>query len=430
MTGQEIEKDPLKDGTPRLPRGWRWIDGKPHSPKGWTSLYSIVAAEVPVAKPLDMDWKTFQEQLNAAWRQTTWLSNWLTNTLSEMDVKRTSATDGNGKMPPMPTDKGLYKKATKLFPDLPTNSIVAVMGSVRGNYLKRRFGTHWLLVDRPQNHRFPQPFRTKAGSWKLERDERGGVFCVHFRLDGKRIAVALRADKEFARQRDRLKLWLTREDLLTELSFYEKRASKSSNRPGFNGHDKNGSCHTRVMCKIVGLVPKRQRVEAHGTLFVRTGKDCVLIARRSTSTREWRYNRDDVRRAMAKHGRQTHRLKEDMKAEVRGRRNYVANKLDAVCAKHHDYLDTFRKQTAAALAGFALRSRVDEVVYDDSDHGYLGRFDYSGLSGGIKNKLNHESIQVCSPDAYRARLTQQKMVDELVAFEAFASGIQKEEGTQ
>jgi hypothetical protein len=150
--------------------------------------------------------------------------------------------------------------------------------------------------------------------------------------------------------------------------------------------------HNGVMVKIAAWLPRIAAQERHGTLVVRTAKDCLLVAVNAKDDVLWRYNGDHLKRWGAEHRNQLQRWAEDSKFEERPVPSF-AQRREHAARKYRDRLDSATHEIAAHLAGYANRRHFLAVRYDDSDRNYLGdKFPWFRLRSLIHEKLDAQGI--------------------------------------
>ena len=76
-------------------------------------------------------------------------------------------------------------------------------------------------------------------------------------------------------------------------------------------------------------------------------------------------------------------------ADVRRQAN---ERQDIWVRKYRDRLDSFCHEATAMIAGFAERSNVRTVVYDDKNQSYVDRFPWQKLREQLKYKLDERHI--------------------------------------
>jgi len=116
----------------RLPHGWKRWREELYCGDCWGSLFVLRAISVPIAEPLDTDWKGLRTALRLMWRQTTQASNWIITELWARDVRR---RPGDEKMPAMPATY-LYPEIRVRFPDLPPPTVASLEQAVTRKYLR------------------------------------------------------------------------------------------------------------------------------------------------------------------------------------------------------------------------------------------------------------------------------------------------------
>lgn len=371
--GREVQTRPTAKGLARLPRGWRrhqetvWCDAC------WRGAFVLRAITLPVAGPVEGEWKELQSALDACWRNATTVANWAVQELLRNDIVRTPDLT---KLPPMPAVY-LYPGARAVAPEMDTQSVTSVLRAVESRYRALRMAVIWQRRAAPPTYRYPAPYPVPAVGWSV-RETDGGALVLSVRLDGERREIRLRTGPRFVRQREAVRSLIAGESLAGEMSLYRR------------GSD--------VLAKLVLWMPReRDRIpKGGGTLYVRTGGDAL-----------WTYHvdqgeprhlfADHVRRWIASYERRMGRLAEDTKAEKRPtkrRGRGIAETRDAWGRKQRARLDSHTHEASAMLAGYAARQRVSTVVYDDTDHGYLPRYPWAALRIKLAYKLEGAGIRL------------------------------------
>jgi hypothetical protein len=89
----------------RLPRGWKRWRGDLYCDQCRDSMFVLRAVSIPIAEPLDADWKQLRTALKLMWRETTQACNWIVTELFARDVRR---KPGDEKMPAMERSDGAH----------------------------------------------------------------------------------------------------------------------------------------------------------------------------------------------------------------------------------------------------------------------------------------------------------------------------------
>jgi hypothetical protein len=141
--------------------------------------------------------------------------------------------------------------------------------------------------------------------------------------------------------------------------------------------------------------PTGQRREAARTLTVRSDATALWIAQPDWREDAWRLNGDAIRAKVAGHVKWRQRRAEDMKYEkrwpARVRTQMVADGQTRL-RKQAQRLDSFCHEATAALAGFAARNRVAQVLYDDTDKSWCPVFPWHVLRERLTYKLGERRI--------------------------------------
>jgi hypothetical protein len=368
--GRSFKTKVSKAGGLKLPRGWhRHIhpdDSKTEAvcSECWDKAYLLRALTFAVAEPLSGTWEELEAELKTMWSQTTAACNWMATECYARDVRR----HDEAKMPPMGRVY-LYPEARVKFPDLPPQTIVSLEQAVQRKYRAKRYDVIWTCSASLPNFRYPQPFPQHNQSWSFAFNE-AGQSIVSVRLGDKRWEVRLKGGKRYARQTAGLKKMEHR----GELALYK-------------AHDGT------ILCKLVGWLERPTAARGlSGSLNVRTAVDNLLVAVDAKDERIWIENCDHLRRWIAQHNRKLQRLAEDQKAEQRPHPSFENRRSDMV-EKQHRRVKSAIQEVAAHIANFAARRKFAQVVYDDSEKGFMGAgFPYFQLADRLAMNLDERGI--------------------------------------
>lgn len=361
--GVERKSQPSKRKQSRLPIGWKRFEGRIFCSKCWQEKFNIRALIFPVAEPLSGTWKELESDLRRMWAQTTAAANWMMTQCYARDVRRTPDID---RMPSM-TRLYLYPEARGLFPELPPQSVASLQQAVLRNYRAMRYKVVWTCAASLPTMRYPQPFPVHNQSWSFHFDE-GNRPIVNLRLGEGRWELRLKGGPRYRRQ----------------LAGLRKMAVPGELSIG-KWHDGT------IWCKLVGWLAQRRQQKTEGTLCVRTGQDCLLMALDEKGSRLWVENCDQLPRWIAEYRSKLHRLSEDRKAEQLPVPSFAAH-WDTLVRKQQHRMKSVVQESAAHLANFAGRRRYAVVEYDDSER-WLKEFPYSILENRIRTDVEERGIQ-------------------------------------
>lgn len=359
VTGQVSDAKPLADGSARLPRGWRKHGPLYYSPEGWQRTFVMRAITFPVVSPIGIEWPDFRVVIKDAWGAVTGLANWTMTQLAKLDHVR---TPGLGKMPKAP-QVYLYPEARAAFPLLDPSTVVAVLHDVEAKYRSKRYQVIWTCESSLPVFRYPYPLPVPAQAWKASFSEDNAP-VVSLRLGGQRIEMRLRGGPEFRRQLAGFHLVVNGAAKPGTLTLYRVRANLGDHRGAVSEREGKEQPVWRIMCKLSAWMPRRQSSAGDGTLQVILGGEAFASAF-PDGRPPWVVNADHVHAWIMAHDRRRHRLAQDLKYEKRWpkrMRDGMAAKLDAICRKQHNRLDTWMHESTKSLAAFAVRQRVASVT--------------------------------------------------------------------
>jgi hypothetical protein len=390
---KQIETKPTKTGKQRTPNGWHVHSERTYCNKCWHAAFIMRAITFPVAGPVsELDqkeaWQQLRQSLAKGWGQVTSLSNWLTAELYKQDTQRTPEQAKLAKMP----STYLYGEARERFPEIPSGLVPTIEQSVTAKYRAKRYDVIWLGEAQLPTYRYPVPYPVRKADWSAYYGT-DNVPLISCNIAGTKFVLRLRGGKEFGRQLGAFAKLIKKEAIQSELAFYRQRVSESSNR---NGQKDQGTQH-RIMAKLCMWLPKVvSEKERSGKMVLKTDNDCLLYGVIEGRDQPWIINADQVKGWIAEHQRRRQRMSEDLKYEKRWpkeKREAMVEAQDKFCRKQRNRLDTFCRQVAASVAGFAARQHLATVVYDDSCSSYLSSFPWFDLKTKIEQKLTAINVE-------------------------------------
>ncbi len=357
----------------RLPMNWKRRGEETFCRVCWCQRYVLRAIAMPVASPLNCDWKTLREAVKGMWRASTQASNWLMTELYARDVRR----NGEDKMPPMrPIDDpapapSMYLRMRAEFPVLPSRTVASLIHSAIPKYRSACYEIIWARARSLPTFRYPAPFSMPSQAWHatIEAD----VPIVSVTIGDARVRLRLKSGAQFRRQ----------------LQAFRKIAHGEAERG-----DLAILAHSdgKLMIKMVAWLPRPLNPKgAEGTLPVYTRADSLLVAVNGKDEVLWTYNGDHLRRWVAEHKRKLQRWSEDQKFENRPVPSF-ADRRNAAVRKQTNRMDSACHEIAAHLAGYASRRRFAVVRYDDTERGFCVQFPWFRLRALIVEKLNQYGI--------------------------------------
>jgi len=354
-------------GAPRTPTGWKRVGEDYYCDVCWRQRYMLRAVSIPVASPLDCDWEELRKALKVVWSQSTSAANRIMTECYARDVRRKPA---DAKMPPMPKVY-LYPELRQEFPGLPSQSVAALEQACQSKYRAARYSVIWTASAALPTYRYPTPFPVPNQAWSVSIEEDHPVISVPLPYgDEKRTRLKLKAGHQFRRQMESVRAIVAARAVPGEAAIYQRGSA--------------------LMVKMVAWLPRPAAKDRAGTLTVKTGKNCLLIAVNAKDETIWRYNGDHLRRWVATHRRQLQRWSEDFKFEHHPVPPFAERRL-ASARKFRDRMDSATHEIAAQLAGYADRRKFAEVIYNDSERGYAD-IPWFRLASLIKEKLDKYGI--------------------------------------
>jgi len=385
--GKASDAKPDKKGEAKLPRGWKRHSGV-WCPACWSAAYMMRAVTIPVAGPVSCEWPEFRELLGAAWGESTRLANWCVTQYYARDVRR---EPGMEKLPP-PPKVYLYPEARAAFPTLVPTTVTAIDHAVQGKYRAARYKLLWTNEISLPTFRYPYPLPLPPGNFQLRIGDGNELLCdVRLTADTTdRVTLRLRGGADYRRQRAALERCIDGSCIPVEATLYRIDAHQGDHR--------NGMTRTsRVMLKVAAWLPRKDTAASGKERFfsIRTDQESFLYGVLQDSERPWILNADRVRDWVRQHQRDLQRLGEDRKHEDRrdsSKRRRHRKTLAGKSQKFFNRIDTFAKQTAAAIVGYAVRCGVTRIKYDDGYRDYVASFPWARLRALIAQKCDEYGI--------------------------------------
>jgi hypothetical protein len=322
----------------------------------------VRAVTLPVAGPVDESWENVNEALRVAFRLSTDLANWAVHYLFRLDDPVAEKT------PDAVKKAYLYGAAAGSFPGWAERcggvaaNAQCVFRAVQKKYAQDRFAIQVRRESSLLTYRYPYPFPVHNANWSVAFAKgpwpgEAPVVTLALPVLG-RVALRLDRGPEFGRQLAMVRQFLDGTAKKGEAALYRDRKGK-------------------LLVKLVGHFPRKERGPAGNVAFVHTDPNAVLVVevngRRVDVT-----NGDHVRRLIAAHKAFRRRVYEDKKREKRMDRRQRSNLNGYVgdrCGKMRARLDTYVKQVAAQVARMCGRQGVGLVCYDDENREYMRHAD-------------------------------------------------------
>lgn len=349
----------------RLPRGWKHAFGAYWCEACWGRTYVLRAICLPVASPLDCEWRELSAALHRMWAATTACTNWMMTELYTRDARR----NGGDQMPPMARTY-LYPEARLRFPQLPPQTVAALEQATTRKYRAKRYAVNWTCSASLPTYRYPSPFPVHNQSWDVEIDSAGAIL-LSVRIEDRRYRLRLKGGPQFHRQRRAVEQIVSGAAVHGECAVY-----------------KRGSA---TIAKLVAWLPRSPAQGNSGMLCVRTELESLLAAVNARDEQIWTYHGDHLRRWVAEHRKQLDRWADDQKFENRPVPGFTARR-EASVRKYANRMSSACHEIAAQLAGYAERRRFAVVQYDDRERSYCPRFPYVRLRELIAEKLDARGI--------------------------------------
>lgn len=351
-------------GKTRLPTGWKRHNGTVSCKACWSSSYVMRAICVPIASPLNGEWKDLRTILQSAWERATNATRWAMKRLLENDIVRDESMK---KIPKMPR---VYLYGEKDWSGW-SQSAAALLRSTEAKYRSKRFDIVWRGTSRLPDIRYPQPYPVHNAAWKLDANEERIAFSV----TALGLDVILKLGPRYKRQSATLRKLASGELLGGEASIYR----------GNRGD---------IMVKIAYWKPIEKHETQSGELLVRTDADSFLVALNAKDERLWILNGDRIRQVLVKHDRGQQRLREDLKFERRPTTKIEQQDNQRICRKQRDRVKSFVQETAAQVVGYAKRRHLATIKCDLTMRDYFRHFPWFELELRLRQKAEEAGIEI------------------------------------
>lgn len=378
---------PSKDGSPKLPRGWRRIHEQLVCGGCVHGGYITRAASVRIRSATDEDgneiaYADLRTLIRQSCRDAASAANLTIQQLLRREIVRVPSMTKLGAIPaPPPSPTGAkstagYHEIRAALPELDPHSVTSIVQAVDRKWRASRLDVVWRRAAAPPAFRDDMPCPFSAASVRVEsRPEEPGQtrspVVVSLRLRGRRVLLHLWRGGEFERHLDPLRRVASGEFECGEAALFLRG---------------NGQC----WFKVAYIRPKQYGPrETDGVLMVSTGGDRMLTMTLGDQPRF--INADKQRRDAAEHVRRLQRWSEDLKPETRppaGRAKLISQDRAAACARRHGRVDAHTHELSAQVACFARRRRVAKVIYDDTDRSYIESYPWRQLKERIAAKCD------------------------------------------
>ena len=416
-TGKTAETASAKDGSPKLPRGWRKIGGQTYSPEAKKALYCPRSIRVPVASVVEgydppdwsvercrLGWQSFRSAVKQASRTAAQIGNAMLFELARLDSLPLQEGENGKKLPKWPLAtkdvwKRLYAVGREQFPEFDSQSLAAIRQRAWRRYNDRergRFQIRVLGTVSLPTFRDGIPVPLPAKDCKLWFGDSKKPF-LRFRLAGQRFTVRLRGGFRFARQIAALEKAVADPNLRGEVSLCLRQVGASHHnglatrsQPGANAKK------TEIIVAVSVLLPRDQGERTHGALIVKTCKDRLWQVFCAGRAQLWDLNEDQAKGWVIAHRARLFRINQDRKLERLWPRKAKAglNGLTADLAKKYD--DRFRDwchKAARMLVNFARRQKCGRIEYDDTETGFCPGLPWFKLRSMIEQKCAEFGIE-------------------------------------
>jgi len=389
LSGIESPAKRNKDGSPRLPRGWKRHNGLVASPAAWKEHYVMRAVSIPLQDVADAEWRDFARAIHGCWKETTRLSNFLVTRTFAIDMIESPEVDG--RLQAMPHIY-LYPETAAIAPSLSGSTRSTICQHVDRCYRAERFAVRASCSQSLRSYRYPQPLPIRDGAWALqwiESKRRLPTPLIQARFADTRWSMHLRNDAGSARAITMLRLPNV---IPTAIAIEARKKGSHKGLPTLNIRDNGGgNVPHYVSVRIACWVP-REHTAATGTLFVRTDESSLLIAVNIKDERLWNYHADHLVRWTNARDRRKQRLSDDRKYEQRQPIASFQSRSDAEVKRYRRKMASACHEIAAQLVSYARRRRFATIEYNDDCQDFIPHFPWYELRSNIVNKCEQQGI--------------------------------------
>jgi len=388
---------PGKDGTAKIPKGWKLKGDKLICNKCYKRDYRTFAITIPVTAPDGITWEDLRPLLRDSFAEATRLKNFLIRQMFLRDIVR------DGTMAKMPTwDRPYLYQETASFRIHPAMRAIAE-NLVQKIYAAARYEVIWTGKQSLPSFRYPQPYSTNDSKLvKLPAKEKlPEAFGVKMRLMGQKEHTTLRlsgSKSQYWRQLGVLQQVLDGEAECNEIALYQMRANEGDHRSNIPQGNKPSRPVNRLMCKLVVNAPRktREKLEKERFFNISTTEESLLYGILQDREEPWVVNADRVRDWCYQYGRRQHRQSQDLKHEMRipkAKKERLLRDADLWARKHNNRIKTFILQTCCQVVQFALRNDVSSIKYDDSIQNFVPRFPWFQLKGELERHCTEAGVE-------------------------------------
>lgn len=373
---------------------------------------------LPVQQCLSSDWREFLRTLHAAWRMSTDLANWASQTIARHDVVRTPDMQQLPKFEPIDLYALAFgrrkekrgKDGVKVLPVVDGGvggwegariAAASLLRRVLSKYLKERGKIIWRRERRTPEYLYPVPFPVHTQAWAVFFDK--GRPIISMALPGGRVSVRLRNGDEFAPAIRVLKGIEDGTIKAGELSICRQRSycpdRKDGERLPGGGHRES----YRVMVRISYQVQVAEPLEGNTIVQVATGTN-PFITVDVPGCLPWVLHVPQMAQHIIAHKQFRDRFADDMKYEKRwprGKRRRMLRRLERGCDKQNRRLDSFCKETAAQIVGYVKRAvkrnRLPpgiRIEWNDTNRSFAASFPWHQLRAAMSCKCEVEQIRL------------------------------------
>lgn len=375
ITGRTAEAQPAKDGTPKLPRGWKRKGDQTFSPQAFRAQWVPRSMRLPIASvalesaPEDREggWTSFWADLRAAWNEATRYANLCLAQFAAKDfalplAPETVAEKKDGKETGRTIERMALPKIEREaqnawrrevyglhhdFPALDSTSASAISLECWNTWKKWRFDVRITGKKSLPTFRNPFPLPLTAQSVKWTVDPGNGWTTMRIRLGGHAYLCRLSADHKYSRAARTVREAVAGE-MTGEVSLILRK--------------------DHPWAAVSVNVAKRARgvLDPARTLAVKMGGGDLFRAVVADQERVWTLHADDFLPRVARWDERRQRLADDRKFERRRgkRRKRYQAMVETRGRRHHDWLTVQMHRRSRELVEFARRNRCGRIEID------------------------------------------------------------------
>jgi hypothetical protein len=428
-----------KKGLLQMRDGWLWVEPKPLTflTEDETVTFAI---QLPIAEPLNMDWKQVDELFDNLFKQNDLCHNWIMAYLFQGEPIK---TEHGQKYESVELPKDVYKRCVSLFPLLPTSTVASTISKkILPVFNKKKAKVFHGTEARPYFDP-NQPLYLPVVSIDLKVLNMCGSpvnvaeFVIAKGKSNNRIQLRLQGGDHWGRENGILKDLMDGNAKLCACAVIKEYVNGVHHHATTEKDDNKTTRKVAYKVKIVVKRPISYSKKKTRTMIVSTHEDSFLSfwvggkkfqTLNADNLKRWYEEEkktftkllspeivkqlypkvspntlEELQRIMsedyAKHlseKRREHlqRFSDDRKTEYRsGNTPHFNTKSSKIAEKFEKRTDSFIKQVCAMVVGHAKRQKCDEVVFDCSNGVMISKFPWFKVKSVLEHALKMNGIR-------------------------------------